>query len=312
VGVAKPIKIDRAFDDPLAIRRLVEQHGPYGSIGSYLPPSATRDTKDSGTPDTALPWFRATWAANGRALIDGAEAILHNRAFLDAASELFDNVHVTPNTVVVNVNAPMPAGAVHVDIPSFRGADRDRYPIRLLQAMGSSGLFEPWRVVEVGAVFWSYDGPGGAYDYWPEGLDGPMHSERPPFTNTALVADNDRMYHRIGWIGDPAAALPRISSAAEISHSDGGGWVITDSGRTRARYADAQIRISILWKAHRHLDPGIDDCVPPLTPGRIVEIFSADLKGRGLETGIGTSSLSDETWINLLHATYYTAVLAAG
>jgi hypothetical protein len=37
----------------------------------------------------------------------------------------------------------MPAGAIHVDIPSFRGAGRDRYPIVLLQAMGASGLFEP-------------------------------------------------------------------------------------------------------------------------------------------------------------------------
>ncbi len=51
--------------------------------------------------------------------------------------------YVTPATVVVNVNAPMPAGAIHVDIPSFRGAGRDRYPIVLLQAMGASGLFEP-------------------------------------------------------------------------------------------------------------------------------------------------------------------------
>ncbi len=84
-----------------------------------------------------------------------------------------------------NVTAPMPAGNIHVDVPSFRGADRDRYPMQLLQAMAASGLFEDWRVAEAGAVWWNYQGPGGAYDYWPDGLDGPMRSEHPPFVNSA-------------------------------------------------------------------------------------------------------------------------------
>jgi len=88
----------------------------------------------------------------------------------------------------------MPAGNIHVDVPSFRGADRDRYPMPLLQAMAASGLFEDWRVAEAGVVWWNYQGPGGAYDYWPDGLDGPMRSEHPPFINSALVADNNRMY----------------------------------------------------------------------------------------------------------------------
>ena len=57
-----------------------------------------------------------------------------------------------PNTVAVNVTAPMAAGNVHVDVPSFRGADRDRYPMQLLQAMGACGLLEDWRVAEAGAV----------------------------------------------------------------------------------------------------------------------------------------------------------------
>ena len=69
-----------------------------------------------------------------------------------------------------------PPLAAHVDIPSFRGATRDRYPIQLLQAMGSSGLFEPWRVAEAGAVVWFCEGPGGHYDYWPDGLSGPCEA----------------------------------------------------------------------------------------------------------------------------------------
>jgi hypothetical protein len=205
-GLVTPGRVDGVFEDPGAIRRLVQRNGPYRTMASYLPDSAVRG-RQASAGEGVPPHFRATWAAGGRPLAAGAEVILHNPRLLRAASQLFDAA-VIPNTVAVNVNAPMPAGAIHVDVPSFRGADRDRYPIQLLQAMAASGLFEDWRVAEAGAVFWSYHGRGGAYDYWPDGLDGPMRSEYPPFTNSALVADNNRMYHRIGWVGDPAAVPP--------------------------------------------------------------------------------------------------------
>ena len=180
--------------------RSFERHAPYCTMASYLPVSATIGEQASAPQSGALPWFRGTWAANGPPLVDGAEPILGNRRFREAASRLFDGAEVMPTTIVINVNAPMPAGAIHV---SFRGATRDRYPIQLLQAMGSSGLFEPWRYVEAGAVAWFYEGPGGEFDYWPEGLSAPAQSERQPLSNCALVADNDRIYHRIGWIGEP-------------------------------------------------------------------------------------------------------------
>jgi hypothetical protein len=70
---------------------------------------------------------------------------------------------------------------------------------------GSDDNEEP--VVEAGAVSWFHEGPGGGFHYWPVGPDGPMASEVSPFGNVAIVADNDRMYHRIGRIGDPAAKL---------------------------------------------------------------------------------------------------------
>jgi hypothetical protein len=145
------IRIDKVFEEPLAVRALVERHGPYRALASYLPVSATRGVHATVGDGGTLPWFRGTWAANGRPLVDGAKLILENPRFREAASRLFDTAEVTPNTVVVNINAPMPAGAIHVDIPSFRGATRDRYPIQLLQAMGSSSLFEPWRIVYVPA-----------------------------------------------------------------------------------------------------------------------------------------------------------------
>jgi hypothetical protein len=75
-----------------------------------------------------------------------------------------------PEFVVVNVNAPMPASRTHVDVPSFHGATREHYPLPFLIVMGSSGLFEAWRVVQAGSISWFYEGTGGNFDYWPEGL----------------------------------------------------------------------------------------------------------------------------------------------
>ena len=305
-GLVTPIKINDVFDDPGAIRRLVERNGPYRTMASYLPNSAVRGGPSSAA-EGVPPHFRATWAAGGRPLVDGAEAILCNPRLLRAASRLF-GAEVTPNTVAVNVSGPGPAGAIHVDVPSFRGADRDRYPMRLLQAMAASGLFESWRVVEAGAVFWSYEGRGGAYDYWPDGLDGPMRSEHPPFSNSALIADNNRMYHRIGWIGDPAAVPPAFSAQAEISHRPEGGWVISDTGTSPVRYDDRDIRISILWKAQ--VSSGADDSAAALlSPELIAGIISSDLARRGVQAP-GPASLSDQGWLDLVHSTYYVPVNA--
>jgi hypothetical protein len=242
---------------------------------------------------------------NGKPLVGGVAAILENQQFREAALRLFDATHVTPSTLVVNVNAPMPAGAIHVDIPSFLGATRDRYPIHLLQAMGSSGLFEAWRILEAGVVVWFYEGLGGSYDYWPGGLDGPMLRELAPLTNRALAADGDRMYHRIGWIGDPAPITPAITRDSQIQHVAGGGWVITDGDRTVQTYSDEQIRISILWKGR--VGPAVgsgDHGETPLTLERIVQVFQRDLNLRGIEPPTPESPQSDQMWLNLVHSTY--------
>ncbi len=303
--LARPLEVHDAFADPEAIRRLVQRSGPYPSIASYLPPAATRRSADIDGSGTTLPWFRGNWVVNGAANVAGADVIIHNERFRTAAAELFGVEEVTPTTVVVNINAPMPAGAVHVDIPSFRGARRDRYPLQLLQAMGTSGLFEPWRVVEAGAVWWSYDGAGGAYDYWPDGLTAAMRSRRPPFDNVAVVADNDRMYHRIGWVGDAAATPPPIPASAVIDHGDDG-WVVTDGDVVHVTYPDQQVRISILWKAR--VDDDRADALPALTPERVVEVFTADLRDRDLDATPPVAPLTDEAWIARLHSIYYPIV----
>jgi hypothetical protein len=71
-GLVRPIRVDGVFDDPSVIRRLVKRNGPYQTMASYLPASAVRGRQATAGEDVP-PHFRATWAAGGRPLMDGAE-----------------------------------------------------------------------------------------------------------------------------------------------------------------------------------------------------------------------------------------------
>jgi len=47
-GLVTPIRVDGVFDDPGAIRRLVERNGPYRTMASFLPDSAVRGRRATG------------------------------------------------------------------------------------------------------------------------------------------------------------------------------------------------------------------------------------------------------------------------
>jgi len=299
--IAKAIRIEPAFDNPEQIRAMFERHAPYRAVAAYGLDPAGDETKHPEAERSVLPWFRGNWALGGKPLVDGAEVILHNKKFLEAAIAAFGTSSVYPEFVVVNVNAPMPAGATHVDVPSFYGATRKNYPLPFLRVMGSSGLFEVWRVIQAGVISWFYEGTGGNFDYWPEGLDGPMRSEQPPFSNVALVADNDRMYHRIGSIGEPDAELPRMSASAHIQPDGDGNWEILEDGEVRAIYPGHAIRLSVVWKAAvQDRESSTDD----LTLDRIMAIFTTDLRRRSVDFVTPSDPLADTAWILLLQRIY--------
>ena len=292
-NIAKLIRIEPAFDDPDAVRELFERHAPYRTIDEYIPATPGRPV---------LPYFRGNWAVGGEPLVAGAGAILHNRRFLDAARALFGISSIRPKLVVVNVNAPMPPGGTHVDVPTFRGATREQYPLGWLIAMGRSELFESWRVIQAGAVSWFYDGPGGNFEYWPKGLDGPMLTEQPPFRNVAIMADNDRLYHRIGRVGAPDAKLPQMTAAAELRAVGDDIWAIVENGEIRASYPFNAVRLSLVWKAdlEGQANPEL------LSLDRVMSIFMADLRNRKVDFHVPADPLFDKTWIATLDSIYGT------
>ena len=292
-SIARFIRIEPAFDDPDAVRALFERHAPYRTIAEYIPRAPEQ---------AAHPYFRGNWAVGGKPLVEGAEAILRNRRFIDAARALFASSSIRPMLVVVNLNAPMPAGPTHVDVPTFRGATREQYPLGWLIAMGRSELFESWRIVQAGAVSWFYDGPNGNFEYWPEGLDGPMLKEQPPFRNLAIMSDNDVMYHRIGRVGAPDAGLPQMTAAAELHAAGDDTWGIVENGEIRATYPFSAVRLSLVWKAN------LEDKPNPELLGldRVMSIFIADLQKRNVAFRVPADPLSDKTWIATLDSVYGT------
>jgi hypothetical protein len=279
---------------------MFEQYAPYRALAAYAPEGVEDDTHEEAKRPV-LPWFRGDWALGGQPLVEGAELILHNNKFLEAARTVFGISLVYPEFVAVNINGPMPACTTHVDNPSFYGATRVDYPLPFLRVMGSSGLFEAWRVIRASTISWFYEGAGGSYDYWPEGLEGPMLSERPPFGNVALLGDNDRMYHRIGATGDLDAELPHMSASAQIQPTADGRWAIVEDGEVRATYPSHAIRLSVLWKAEVRTGGRNTD---NLNLDRIMAIFMADLRHQGIDFHVPSDPLADTAWILLLQRIY--------
>ena len=298
--IPKPVRIEPAFADREKIRAMFERYAPYRALAAYAP-EGVEDQTLGEAKRPVLPWFRGDWALGGETLVEGADLILHNKMFLEAARTVFGTSLVYPEFVAININGPMPACTKHVDNPSFYGATRIDYPLPFLRVMCVSGLFEAWRVVQASAMSWFYEGAGGSFDYWPDGLGGPMLSEQPPFGNVALISDNDQLYHRIGPVGNGDAELPQMSASATIQPDGRGSWAILENGEVRATYPNHDIRFSVLWKAEvRERESRPDN----LTLDRTMAIFNEDLRHRGIEFHVPSDPLADTAWITLLQRVY--------
>jgi hypothetical protein len=308
MSTVKPIRIEPAFEDRQEIRAMFERHAPYRALATYAP-DGIKDETDGRAKQPVLPWFRADWALDGKSLVEGAEVILHNERYIKAAKAAFGASFVNPEFVAVNIQGSMPAFNIHIDNPSFYGATRVDYPLPFLRVMGFSGLFERWRVVRASTLSWFFDGSGGNFDYWPEGLDGLMRSERSPFGNVALCVDTDRIYHRVGSIGDENEELPQMSAAAKIQPDGDGYWTIHENGQVRASYPGHAIRFSVLWKAEiRNRESRPDN----VTLDRIMEILVTDLRNRCIDFDVPSDPLTDTAWILLLQRTYADLAVTAG
>jgi hypothetical protein len=301
------VVVDRVFDDPDLVRTLVERHAPYWPVQRYFA-SAEEQRALSASSGVVGPVFRGDWAYD-RPLVDGIEPILGNARFVDAARRVFGAAIVRPYIVYVNLSLPMPCGdAGHTDVPAFRGVDRTRYPVWLLVTMGRSGLFERWRVRIATAVAWFYAGRGGEFTYWPEGPDrAPV--VRAMQTNTAVVGDNDVMFHRVEAIGAPDDDMVRgLTLDSELRFAGRGAWEVVDQGQVLTHHPFEAIRISVSWKGYVLRDDDevrlVDEHEDDLTFDGVLGMLLADLGSRGIAIAKPADPLHDPAFVATLAAAY--------
>jgi hypothetical protein len=264
----------------------------------------------SERPMFTPPWFRQDFVAHGVVHVPGADAILDNPHFADAARKIYgDGCVVRPTTVYVNVMAPTPfAFPPHLDVPAFRGFTRADQPIWLLKVMNTSGLFESWRTRIATAVSWFYEGPGGDFHYWPDGPDRDGATVSPPFDNDAVVADNEATFHGVAPLGGPGARMPEgLTRESSLVRSDHG-WDVIDDGAVTTHFDDSQVRYTVSWKADVFRDEAeaasVDGGAVRLDLDTVVDMFLADLRGRGLAPEHPRDPLYDRDWVSLLGSTY--------
>lgn len=312
-----PVLLDHALDDSRVIDELIAAHQPYWPVQRYMANRAEYATLSGGSAgrDPAgevpvAPVFRGDWAFGGDVL-EGVEPLLHHDDFVDGARRLFDAEIVRPHTVYVNLTwqIPFPQGRGHVDIPAFRGFDRTTIPVTFLTIIGQSGLFEAERVKVATAVAWFYRGSDGGFEYWPDGPGAPSTVHEGDIHNTAVVGDNDFMWHRVRPVGRPEDGMATLSLNSELTRRDADSWSIVDGGVDVANFRSENLRISLSWKAdvfdseadrRRH-----DDHENDLTLDEVLRRLGADLAEKGLDSSIPVDDpLRDPEFIGRLQDAY--------
>lgn len=312
-----PVRIDCVFDDPTHIEHLVDTLHPYWPVQRYMANRAEYATLSGGSahrdPQAAMPVapvFRGDWAFNGD-IAEGVDTVLHHTPFIDAARELFDAPIVRPHTVYANLTwqIPFPQGRGHVDIPAFRGFDRTTEPVTFLTIMGQTGLFEAERVKVATAVAWFYTGTDGGFEYWPLGPSSPSVIHEGSMYNTAVMGDNDFMWHRVRPTGRSDDGMVSLSLDDRLRRSDDGTWTIDSNGLPVATFGRHALRVSLSWKAdvfdsdddRRCHDEHLDD----LTLDEVLGRLSADLAERGLDPSIPDENpVSDPGFVSRLQDAY--------
>ena len=130
------VRLQPAYDNPEDVLTVIRAVDPFWAIVKYAA-SDTETKALAGDGRKAVfvpPWFRRDFALHGEALVPGAEVVLDNPRFVDAARDVFGpRTVVVPTTVYVNVMVPGPVPFVaHTDVPAFRGFTRDDHPLWLL------------------------------------------------------------------------------------------------------------------------------------------------------------------------------------
>lgn len=309
-----PVVLEKVLDDPTLVPDVVKRGGPYWTVQRYvqiqeeLASLGVREVK-ADAPMFIAPWFRGDWA-HEEPLVEGLGPIFANPRFLEAARALFGGEIVVPKIVYANLMTPMPAvDPGHLDVPAFRGFDRTQWPIWLLMIMLKSGLFDRWHIPVATAVAWYYEGAEGGFKYWPEGPDHPP-SRWACRSNTAIVGDNEHMFHAVERVGDdgtPPLMGLTLDSRLRWSEADDQ-WQVVEGDEVLRTYPYEALRLSVSWKAQVFADERarrvVEEHEDDLDETTVRRVFLDDLRQKGLDVEEPEDLATDPAFMKLLNGTY--------
>lgn len=231
-------------------------------------------------------YFRETYAYGDEIHAPGIEPFLRFEGFLEAAREIFDRPVIEPAIVFANILLPGQELALHTDVPEFRGISRKLHPQWLCVVMHHSGLFDRWRMPIATAVSWYQDARGGAFAFYPDGVDAPAVAQPVRF-NTAVILDTDSVFHGVDRVASDTTEAPPFKPGMRV-HSLGEGsgrWEVRDGETPIGTYDWDEMRFSVSWKAYcfrteEERDSwrsGTDD----LSVDLVLDTLEDDLRARG-------------------------------
>lgn len=293
---SEPLLVGRVFDDPDRVIAIIRERAPYPNLFAF------HNMLDSHAEHVG-PRFRQAF---------DDEMFLHNPQWIAAARTSFSASIVRPFKCLLNANGPMGGGGVHLDLPVYRGLDGRTAPVWLLMNMSNSGLFQDWMVPIASGLAWFYRGVGGAFAYWPDGPNGPVVREEAPLWNRGVMSDNEYMWHAVAATGSPEeqqAVRGKLAGRDRLQFGGDGRWDIRDEhDRVKVALRDEQVRISLLWKAFVFKDDvhlaSFEDRSMDLTIERVVDIYVADLAGKGVHMSPPRDLLADADWRRCLELNY--------
>jgi len=278
--------------------------------------AATSGTMPEGlTIDHFLsPMFHGYLAKNSAVLDPLVAGAFYNPKLMDWARDYFDAEIVLPRQLHFNYGPPQPsADPGHFDSSSYRGMDSTNTPIWLLSVMSNSRLFRDFKIQLAAVVTWFWrSSDQGGFTFWPNGGDKPAQRLPAPFWNTAVVAENENMYHRGESSGSPEdwgkVAGLTFDSVIEGDPAGPDRWRVRNGERVIARLGTEEIRWLFHWTAECYPDYESfrirADHLDDLTLQRVVDIFIGDLRARNIPFAMPSDPLNDEAFKALLLREY--------
>lgn len=267
---------------------------------------------DARLEDFLTPAFRGILGNNGLCYHDELHEIFYSRKLLDPVKQMHGARYGAPYLFQFNIQGPSHGlDGGHFDGRSWRGMDPTNTPAWLMSVMAKSGLFDHWAVKAGQVITYFYDSTiDGGFTYWPDGPDGEPQRLVPPFWNSGLVTDNQRMFHRGEACGPrERRELPAgFGLQSRLRAAGESGWDVINGDRVIAHYAAEEVRLLFHYSAHVFDDMSdlkrYFDHTDDLSVERALNMLMDDLRRRGVAFDEPSDPLRDSSFIETLSRTY--------